>query len=277
MIVFEGLPKRSLLVTEEHVLDFRRAFTDLDLVESGLRVEGSTIIEQAIRSGDTYLWHVEPGAVYRESRLLGARMEEAGVDNQARLAHGALGLMLALRDALLENPELAIQAVSDVRFATPIFEGAFLTVAVEPEHENTSAFVVTTDQIEPRLAITGHIRYGELADGYDDERFRNLAAQQLFSMEEVISAISALVGVGVQEAGARALYMGQSLELGSLVQVGDRLEVSAEVVDRAVSRAGERTTIGVSVLARREGDTVSIASGHSTILVMSVASTIESK
>lgn len=243
----------------------------LDPEEYRLPVDAAAIDALAQRSGDTYLWHMEPGAAYRESELLRARADEAGLDASARLAHGALGLMFALRAAYVQRPDLPIAAVSDLRFVAPIFEGARIGVRVEPMAYGSSAFVVTTDQLQPDLAITGHILYGAVSDDYDLSDFSSLAEQQLFSLEEAIGLISATIGLSVQESGGRVLYMGQALQLEGLASLGSELVATGEVVERrAGRRLGERVTARVAVGGARGIPGKPLASGESIFLWMEV-------
>ncbi len=255
---------RTSTITPDHLGQFRAALASL-AGQDRLLVDSAAIDAFVARSGDTYLWHTDPGATWRESPLLRARMEEVGIPRQARLAHGALGLIHALRVASLQQPERPILGVESIRYLAPVFDGAIITASIEPD----GAFAVSTDQLEPDTAITGHILYGEVGAEWDAARFSSRAEQQLFSLEEAIGAISALVGLSVQAAGGRVLYMGQDLRLQGLLSTGDELAVQAEIVDRQPGkRLGERTTEAVRA---SHSDGEPIAAGESIFLYLELA------
>lgn len=247
----------------EHLAASRRAVAEMELSDHSLLVDALGIDALATRSGDTYIWHMEPGTVRRESPLLQARMAEAGVRDDARLAHGVLGVMFALRAAYAQDRDLPIRGIADVRYSIPVFEGAHLSVMIEPCEGGTDSFLVMTDQFEPNLAISGQLLYGPVLPGGDPERFISLAEQQLFTLEESIGLVSALIGPWVQESGAWVLYMGQKLELLSLVSPGDTLDASGEILERQPhKRGGERIRLGITVRANESA----VASGDSLFL-----------
>lgn len=228
-------------------------------------VDARRLDELAGRTGDTYVWHMKPGSAYGESAILAARMDEGKINPQARLAHGVLGLIHVLRTAFALKPEVPILGVRDVRYSVPIFEGARLSVTITELDGETAEFAVNTDQLEPALAISGKLLYGSGPGDYDADTFASRSEQQLFTLEEAIGVVSALLGLGVQESGGRVLYMSQSLRLQGLVSLGDTLEAVGEVVNREPGRrVGEKVTVRVVVTSARAGTTV--ASGESLIL-----------
>jgi acyl dehydratase len=231
--------------------------------ETSLEIDGPSIDALASRSGDTSIWHTHPGAAFRESALLGRRMSDAGIDPEARLAHGLSGIILALRTAHMNHPEAPIAGMSNVRYTTPVFEGATLSAQVEPYAEGTGGFVVTTDQLQPDLAITGRLLYGVVAETHD-RSFYSLAEQQLYSLEEAACMVSALIGVGCDDDGKRVLMTQQRLELVETVTLGDTLQAALEVTGRIQTSAGERVTATVGVLGAAER---LIAWGEVTFLV----------
>lgn len=216
-MTIEGSAQRATMVTPEHLHAFRRSLEAIDR-GSSFEVHGSAIDALIERSGDTYLWHTRPGSAYEESSVLRTRVDETGINTQARLAHGALGLMYALESAYLQS-DAPIRGFSDVRYTAPVFEGARLRAHVEDAVDGTSAFEVMSEDVEPGLAITGRILYGSLDEAYDAATFASAAEQQLFSLEEIIGLLSALIGLWVQGEGGRVLYMGQELTIGGLVAV----------------------------------------------------------
>lgn len=222
--------------------------------ETALKVEGVAIDALAARSGDTSAWHTRPGAPYRESPLLATRMRGGAIDPEARLAHGLMALVLALRTAYQSDRQAAIRGCSNVRYTTPVFEGATLAAQVEPPVEGSGGFVVTTDQLQPDLALTGRLHYGTVSERHDPA-FSSPAEQQLYSLEEAAGMASALIGLGAEQDGLRALLIGQRLDLLEPVAVGDDLQVATEIVNRAVTGSGERVTANVGVVRRgpREG------------------------
>ncbi len=255
---------RTCTITPDHLSQFRAALVSL-AGQDRLLVNRTEIDAFIARSGDTYLWHTDPGATWRESPLLRARMEEAGIPQEARLAHGAIGLIHALRVASLRQPGRPILGVAGIRYLAPVFDGATITASIAPD----GAFAVSTDQLEPDTAITGRILYGEVGPKWDAAQFSSRAEQQLFSLEEAIGVISALVGLSVQAAGGRVLYMGQELQLQGLLSPGDELAVQAEIVDRQPGkRMGERTTAAVRV---SHSDGEPIAAGESIVLYLELA------
>jgi len=255
---------RTLTVTPDHLTQFHAALASL-AGQDRLLVNPAAIDGFIARSDDTYLWHTESGATWRESPLLRTRMDEAGIPRQARLAHGALGLTHALRVASLQQPERPILGVEGIRYLAPVFDGATITASIEPD----GAFSVSTDQLEPNTAIAGHIMYGAVGTAWDADQFSSTAEQQLFSLEEAIGVVSALIGLSVQAAGGRVLYMGQQLQLQGLLSPGDELAVQAEIVDRQPGkRMGERTT--ATVRASHSGGEP-IAAGESIFLYLELA------
>jgi acyl dehydratase len=231
--------------------------------ETSLEIDGASIDALASRSGDTSIWHTHPGAPFRESALLGRRMTEAGIDPEARLAHGLCGVILALRTAYLRNPQVPIAGISNVRYTTPVFEGATLSAQIEPYAEGIGGFVVTTDQLQPDLAITGRLLYGTVAETHDPS-FYSLAEQQLYSLEEAACLLSALIGVGCDEDGLRVLMTQQRLELVDTITLGDTVQAALEVTARVQTSAGERVSATVGVLGAKER---LIAWGEVTFLV----------
>jgi hypothetical protein len=154
--------------------------------------------------------------------------------------------------------------VRDVRFSVPVFEGAHLWATVTPDSA-TAEFAVTTDQLEPPLAISGTLLYGTVPEAQDDRSFVSRPERQLFSLEETIGLLSAMLGVGVQESGGRVLYMSQSLELHGLITVGERLKAVAGVAAREPGkRLGEKISFKVAVSDADSGK--DIVSGESLIL-----------
>jgi len=257
--------RRTLQVTAEHLAATRTALAALHPPNDALLVDGAIIDRLADRAGDRYVWHVEPGSAYRESSLLRLRIDEARIDPDARLAHGALGLIYALHTALALDPALPIVGIQDVGYAVPIFEGAHIAAMIEPPDGELGAFAVTSDQFEPNLAINGKIVYGPIWQGHDSRAFVSLAEQQLFTLEEAIGVVSALIGSWAQDSGGRALYRGQRLELRSLLSSDDTLVATGEVVDRRPGhRIGERITARIMVASTRTDAT--IASGESVFL-----------
>jgi acyl dehydratase len=253
---------RSKIVERAHLSATREAVGELSVLAPFL-IGPSNIDELAERSGDTYIWHMDGGAVYDECALLRVRMDEAGIGPTLRLAHGALGVVYALRTAYTKHPDIAIRGVRDVRFSVPVFEGAGLSASIEITDGETGTFEVTTDQLEHRCAISGQLLYGTVLNGHYPDIFFSLPEQQLFSLEEAVGLVSALLGMWVQESGGRALYMSQSLELGGLVSVGDTLEAMGDVARREPSkRVGEKIAVDVLVRSREK----LIASGESLIL-----------
>jgi acyl dehydratase len=238
--------------------------------ETALEIDGASIDALALRSGDTSIWHREPGAAYRESTLLGRRMEDAGIDRNARLAHGLCGIILALRTAHQQHSDAPIAGISNVRYTSPVFEGATLVAQVEPHPGGTGGFVVTTNQLQPDLAITGRLLYGAVAERHD-AAFSSLAEQQLYSLEEAAGMISALIGVGCEEDGKRVLVTGQRLELMELVSIGDTLQVAVEIAARTESGPGERVTATVGVMREGQGGQL-VAWGEVTCLIFPPAS-----
>lgn len=254
--------QRSKIVEKVHLAATREAVGELSLLAPFL-IGPSTIDELAARSGDTYTWHMDGGSVYDECALLRARMDEAGIGPTARLAHGALGVLYVLRAAYTKHPDIPIRGVRSVRFSVPVFEGAGLSASIEIVDGATGQFEVMTDQLEPRCAISGELLYGELLDGHDPDTFFSLHEQQLFSLEEAVGLVSALLGMWVQESGGRVLYMSQSLELLGLVSPGDKLQAQGEIASRELGkRVGEKIMVHVTVSS---GEKV-IASGESRIL-----------
>jgi hypothetical protein len=264
----EGSETRETLITVDHLRAFRRGLEALQR-ERSFEVHGGAIDDLVLRSGDTYLWHTEPGAALRESNVLRRRVEGTGIDSQARLAHGALGLLYVLETAYLQNPDLAIRGVADVRYIAPVFEGTRMTAHVEREHEGEAAFEVMSDALEPGLAITGRILYAPLEEPYDADTFTGLAEQQLFTLEESIGLLSALIGLWVQGVGGRVLYMGQETVLGGLLRVGDRLH-AAGTIEAGIPgrRGGIRTTTRATLDRERGGGHEPVASGESIFLYM---------
>ncbi|MDQ2744887.1 MAG: hypothetical protein M3Z66_21690 [Chloroflexota bacterium] len=268
-----SLGGRQKVITPDHLHAFHRSLHAV-ATESFLEVHGSTIDDLMERSGDTYLWHREPGAAYAESDILRSRIDAAGINPQARLAHGALGLLYALETAYLQSGDTPIRGLSDLRFVAPVFEGARLRSHVEEVIAGVAAFEVTSEQTdlspaEPSLAITGQVLYGSISDTYDAARFANLGEQQLFSLEEAIGILSALIGLWVQGEGGRVLYMGQELVIGGLVEVWDRIEADGAIVaSQPGKRAGRRTTTRVTVSADRQGAHLPIANGESILLYL---------
>jgi acyl dehydratase len=129
--------------------------------------------------------------------------------------------------------------------------------------------VVLTDQLEPSLAITGRLLYGQVSDAASDG-FESVAQQQLFSLEEIVGMVSALVGPPIEEQGSRVLYMGQELELLQPVSIGDHLDAVLEIVERRPgTRGGERVTASFSVNRHGEPDRM-VAWGNAVFLVMEV-------
>lgn len=266
-MTIEGSAQRAISVTPAHLDAFRRS---LETIDRGgfFEVHGSAIDDLIERSGDTYLWHTQPGAAYAESSVLRAHVNETGIDTQARLAHGALGLMYALESAYLQT-DAPIRGIANVRYTAPVFEGARLRAHVEDAVDGTSAFEVMSEDVEPALAITGHILYGVLDEAYDAATFASVAEQQLFSMEETIGLLSALIGLWIQGEGRRVLYMGQELTIGGLVTVWDTLHGTGAMVEsRPGKRVGWRTTARVTVDAERQGSHTPVASGDSIFLYM---------
>lgn len=260
--------ERTMLVRPEHLELFRFQVDELGSAQNGHRsllVDAMALQAVAARSGDRYLWHLVPGSSYQDSPFLRERMQAAGIDEHALLAHGVLGLTFALRTAYLASPDRPIDALQDVRFTAPVFEGAHITADVESEGEDIAGFTVTTDQLQPDLAIVGHMLYGDVAE-HPDGAFRSLAEQQLFSIEEVLGGMSAMLGMSVEAAGARVLYMGQQLGLSGLVQVDDRLDIVGEVVSRKPSRHGERIAADVRVTHTVDGHTRLVATGETLFL-----------
>jgi hypothetical protein len=266
-MAIEGSGQRANVVTPEHLHAFRRS---LDAIDRGgfFEVHGATIDDLIERSGDTYLWHTESGSAYEESSVLRARVDETGINTQARLAHGALGLMYALESAYLQT-DAPIRGLTDVRYTAPVFEGARLRAHVEDAVDGISAFEVMSEDVEPALAITGRILYGALDEAYDAATFASAAEQQLFSLEETIGLLSALLGLWIQGEGGRVLYMGQELVIGGLVTVWDTLHATGAIVEsRPGKRLGWRTTSRITVDAERQGSHIPIASGESIFLYM---------
>lgn len=239
--------------------------------ETALEIDAASIDALAERSGDTSIWHTQPGAAHRESALLGARMDGAQVDPQARLAHGLSGIILALRTAYQQHPDAPISGMANIRYAAPVFEGATLSAQVETQAGGTGGFVVTTDQLQPDLAITGRLLYGVMGEAHDPS-FYSLAQQQLYSLEEAAGMISALLGLGVEEDGRRVLLIVQHLELLGVITVGDILEAAAEITDRRPSGAGERVTARIGIV-RTNADGQLVAWGDATFLVMEPSET----
>lgn len=266
-MTIEGSAERAQTVTPEHLHAFHRS---LEAIDKGgfFEVHGSTIDDLIERSGDTYLWHREGGSAYAESSVLRSHVDETGIDTQARLAHGALGLMYALESAYLQT-DAPIRGLTNVRYTAPVFEGARLRAHVEEAVDGTSAFEVMSEKVEPGLAITGRILYGSLAEPYDAATFASLAEQQLFSLEESIGLLSALIGLWVQGEGGRVLYMGQELTVGGLVTVGDTLHATGAIVEsRPGKRLGWRTTTRITVDAERQDSHIPVATGESIFLYM---------
>lgn len=145
---------RSFQVIPDHLAAMRSA---LQSSSDSTLVTGAAIDALANRSTDTYIWHTRPNATHQESPLLRARMDESGIDPEARLAHGALGLIEALRVAYLQHPASPIRGFANVRYTAPVFEGARVTTTIQPDENGASGFEATTDQFEPGLAITGQI------------------------------------------------------------------------------------------------------------------------
>ncbi len=264
-MTIEGSAERAHIVSPEHLHAFRRS---LQAINRGgfFEVHGSTIDDLMVRTGDTYLWHSEPGSAYAESSILRTRVDETGINTQARLAHGALGLMYALESAYLQS-DTPIRGLTDVRYTAPVFEGARLRAHVEEAVDGTSAFEVLSEEVEPGLAITGRILYGTLDEPYDAATFASLGEQQLFSLEETIGLLSALIGLWVQGEGGRVLYMGQELSIGGLITVWDNLHATGAIVEsRAGKRLGWRTTTRVTVDAERQDSHIPVATGESIFL-----------
>src|SRR5438067_517493 len=104
-MALETLPARTLRVTPSHLSEFHDGLT---ASSRPLHVSRERIMGVAARSGDSFLWHVEPNTPYQESSLLRAAMDAASVSRQSVLAHGILGLIYALRRAFLQEPEIPI-------------------------------------------------------------------------------------------------------------------------------------------------------------------------
>jgi acyl dehydratase len=233
--------------------------------ETSLKIDSRSISALARRSGDTSVWHMEPGAAHRGSPLLGIRMDEAAVDPSARLAHGLAGILLALRTAYQQRRDVPIAGFSNVRYSAPVFEGATLSAQIEPA-DGTGGFLVTTDQLQPDLAITGRIRYGSVADSHDMS-FYSVAEQQLYTLEEAAGMISALLGLGAEAEGERVLLMAQRLELLEIVSIGDTIEATAEIKERMPSGQGERLTVDLGVVRHGPGGRL-VAWGDATFLLV---------
>jgi len=219
-----------------------------------LTVTRDVIMSTAQRSGDTSIWHDSPGAAYRESSLLRARMHDAALPPDALLGHGATVLHHALRTAYRERPDLELQGIREVRYRAPVFEGAGLTATVQWTGTDAQ-FVVTSDQLDNVAVLTGGARYvpGEHP------------ADALFSFETCAGLVSHVLGLGIEERGCRVLYMGQALALHHLLAVGDVPEATAEVLAVEPWRhIGDRITLAVRVTV----GTVTVAVGESTVLVM---------
>ncbi|MBV9281252.1 MAG: hypothetical protein JOZ41_14325 [Chloroflexi bacterium] len=256
--------RRTLAVTEEHLAITRRGIAELGAPDARLMVDAPGIEAFVRRSGDRYVWHVEPGSAYRESALLQERMHEAGLDRAARLAHGVLGLIYGLRAAYLRDPATPIRGLEDVRFLVPVFEGASLSVVADPPQGGVGRFAVTTSHFQGP-AISGQLLYGSIPDDGGSELFTSPAEQQHFTLEEAMSLVSALIGLWGQDAGVRMLYMSQTLRLQALLARGETLEATGEIVERRPGRRrGERARARVSLSVAGSGR--EIASGESTFL-----------
>jgi acyl dehydratase len=265
------LPSRTLEITRQRVGEFQTALLlaeppdGFEPDETSLKVDSRSINALARRSGDTSVWHMEPGAAHRDSSLLAIRMDEAAVDPSARLAHGLAGILLALRTAYQQRRDVPIAGFSHVRFSSPVFEGATLSAQIEPAN-GTGGFLVTTDQLQPDLAITGRIRYGDVARSHDIS-FYSVAEQQLYTLEECAGMISALLGLGAEAEGERVLLMSQRLELLETVSIGDTIEGVAEIKDRVSSSQGDRVTVDVGVIRHGDGARL-VAWGDATFLLV---------
>jgi acyl dehydratase len=226
--------------------------------ETSIEVDAASIDASAHWSGDTSIWHMASGAVYRESALLRGRMKDAGIDREARLAHGVSAIMLALRTAYQQHPDAAIAGISRVRYSTPVFEGATMSAQVEPRTEAGSAFLVTTDQFQPNLAVTGAIEYGEIT-AFADPSFSSLAEQQLYGLEEAAGLVSATIALGVQAEGLRVLLMGEEVRLVEVTAIGDQLQSVVEIQTRSKSRMGEKIEATITVVRQNSGRATLVA------------------
>src|SRR5579884_4124431 len=146
---FDAVPRRRMRVTRRH-LDASSRLCDAPDADDALSVDGERIDDFMLRSGDTFIWHREPGAVYRESPLIREQMDAAGVAPDARLMHGALGLVLALQTTSARQPDSCIRGLDGVRFVAPVLESA----RIHAELSDDGAFEVHSDQLHPGLVTT---------------------------------------------------------------------------------------------------------------------------
>ena len=259
-MTLEG-PARSDRVVTRQDLDIARSRPQTPLL-----VDWTTIERLIDRSGDTYLWHTVPRTPWNESSLMREHIESRGLDPDVRLAHGAVGLIYALQSEYARDSDLFIRGVDEVRYIAPVFEGEHLRAEILDE-ESGMRFEVRTEGSRSHAAILGRILVGALAEAHGAEHFVSVQEQQLFSLEQAIGLVSALIGSSIESIGGRVLYMGQRLELEGLVSIGDHLEASTAVVARRPGRrTGERVTTRVEVRDRTAD--VRIAHGESYFLYM---------